>query len=60
MSAPVSGNFKADGSITAAGRGAVCIPTADKNAQFRKLKNIPAVSICRCARLYSINRIGCG
>lgn len=50
MSAPVSGNFKADGSITAAGRGAVCIPTADKNAQFRKLKNIPAVSIiCRCA-----------
>lgn len=46
MSAPVSGNFKADGSITAAGRGAVCIPTADKNAQFRKLKNIPANTIC--------------
>jgi hypothetical protein len=44
MSAPASGNIKADGSITAAGRGAVCIPTADKNAQFRKLKNLSAVS----------------
>ena len=41
-----SGNFKADGSITAAGRGQVCIPTADKNAQFRKLKNLPGNKLC--------------
>ena len=41
-----SGNFKADGSITAAGKGQVCIPTADKNAQFRKLKNLPGNKLC--------------
>ena len=42
----MSGNFKADGSITAAGHGQVCIPTAAKNAQFRKLKNVPANAVC--------------
>lgn len=42
----MSGNIKADGSITAAGRGQACIPTAAKNAQFRKIKNIPANTIC--------------
>mmetsp|Transcript_26348 Transcript_26348/g.52941 ORF Transcript_26348/g.52941 Transcript_26348/m.52941 type:complete len:402 (+) Transcript_26348:174-1379(+) len=42
----MSGNIRADGAITAAGRGQSCIPTADKNAQFRKLKNIPANTIC--------------
>eukprot|EP00584_Thalassiosira_punctigera_P009749 CAMPEP_0172527702 /NCGR_PEP_ID=MMETSP1067-20121228/2323_1 /TAXON_ID=265564 ORGANISM="Thalassiosira punctigera, Strain Tpunct2005C2" /NCGR_SAMPLE_ID=MMETSP1067 /ASSEMBLY_ACC=CAM_ASM_000444 /LENGTH=396 /DNA_ID=CAMNT_0013311495 /DNA_START=331 /DNA_END=1521 /DNA_ORIENTATION=+ len=42
----MSGNIKADGSITAAGRGQACIPTAKKNAQFRKLKNVPANTIC--------------
>ena len=41
-----SGNIQADGSITAAGKGQVCIPSKDKNAQFRKLKNIPANTIC--------------
>jgi hypothetical protein len=42
----MSGNIKADGSITAAGHGQVCIPTAAKNSQFRKLKNIPANAVC--------------
>jgi len=34
-----SGNIQNDGSITAAGRGGICIPTAEKNTQFRRLKN---------------------
>ena len=42
----MSGNIKADGSITAAGHGQACIPTIAKNAQFRKLKNIPANAVC--------------
>mmetsp|Transcript_22515 Transcript_22515/g.34313 ORF Transcript_22515/g.34313 Transcript_22515/m.34313 type:complete len:388 (-) Transcript_22515:72-1235(-) len=42
----MSGNIQADGSITAAGKGEVCIASATKNAQFRKLKNIPANTIC--------------
>ena len=42
----MSGNVKADGTVTAAGRGAVCIPTADKNAQFRKLKNVRDNQTC--------------
>ncbi|KAL9180203.1 hypothetical protein ACHAXT_008173 [Thalassiosira profunda] len=41
-----SGNHKADGTITAAGKGQACVPTAAKNAQFRKLKNLPANGIC--------------
>lgn len=40
------GNIQADGSITAAGKGQACIPSANKNAQFRKIKNIPANTIC--------------
>jgi len=32
--------------VTAAGKGQVCIPTADKNAQFRKLKAIRDNQIC--------------
>lgn len=36
----VSGNIKNDGSITAAGKGGITIPSADKNSQFRKLKAI--------------------
>lgn len=40
------GNYKSDGTITAAGHGQACIPTAIKNAQFRKLKNIPTNAIC--------------
>jgi hypothetical protein len=59
MSAPASGNIKADGSITAAGRGAVCIPTADKNAQFRKLKNLSAVSFLLDRDFQNIKNISC-
>jgi len=33
-----SGNFKNDGTITAAGKGGRCLPTTEKNVQFRKLK----------------------
>ncbi|GAX25489.1 ADP-ribosylation factor GTPase-activating protein 2/3 [Fistulifera solaris] len=43
---PVSGNLREDGTVTAAGRGQVCIPTADKNAQFKKLKAISANQVC--------------
>jgi len=42
----MSGNIKADGSITAAGKGRTCVSTAEKNSQFRKLKNIPGNKIC--------------
>jgi Putative GTPase activating protein for Arf len=45
-SAPSSGNLRNDGTFTAAGRGQVCIPTADKNLQFRKLKAIAANQLC--------------
>jgi ADP-ribosylation factor GTPase-activating protein 2/3 len=41
-----SGNIREDGMVTAAGKGQVCIPTADKNAQFRKLKAIRDNQIC--------------
>mmetsp|Transcript_1920 Transcript_1920/g.3497 ORF Transcript_1920/g.3497 Transcript_1920/m.3497 type:complete len:371 (+) Transcript_1920:78-1190(+) len=42
----MSGNIKADGTVTAAGNGGVCIPTAEKNAQFRKLKNVLENQTC--------------
>jgi len=35
-----SGNIQKDGTVTAAGKGGKCIPTSEKNAQFRKLKAI--------------------
>ena len=41
-----SGNIKGDGTVTAAGKGGVCIPTKDKNAQFRKLKAIQDNQTC--------------
>ena len=41
-----SGNVRDDGTVTAAGKGQVCIPTADKNAQFKKLKAISANQVC--------------
>lgn len=41
-----SGNIRADGLVTAAGKGAVCIPSAEKNAQFKKLKNLRDNAIC--------------
>lgn len=33
-----SGNLREDGTFTAAGKGQVCIPTVEKNAQFKKIK----------------------
>mmetsp|Transcript_23920 Transcript_23920/g.36879 ORF Transcript_23920/g.36879 Transcript_23920/m.36879 type:complete len:81 (+) Transcript_23920:132-374(+) len=42
----MSGNFRSDGTISAAGRGQVCVSTADKNAQFRKLRQLRENSIC--------------
>ena len=41
-----SGNLREDGNYTAAGKGQVCIPTADKNLQFRKIKAVTANQIC--------------
>lgn len=41
-----SGNIRNDGTVTAAGKGQVCIPTSEKNAQFKKLKNISENKIC--------------
>ena len=42
----MNGNFRADGLITAAGKGGVCITSAEKNALFRKLKNVRDNQIC--------------
>ena len=42
----VSGNIKGDGTITAAGKGGVTIPTSEKNAQFRKLKMLRENAKC--------------
>lgn len=33
-----SGNLRDDGNYTAAGKGQVCITSAEKNLQFRKIK----------------------
>lgn len=41
-----SGNIKDDGTVTAAGKGAVCLPTAEKNAQFKKLKALRENTTC--------------
>ena len=41
-----SGNLRDDGTFTAAGKGQVCIPTAEKNAQFKKLKALQANQVC--------------
>mmetsp|Transcript_53197 Transcript_53197/g.64113 ORF Transcript_53197/g.64113 Transcript_53197/m.64113 type:complete len:383 (+) Transcript_53197:231-1379(+) len=41
-----SGNIRTDGSVTAAGKGAVCVPTADKNKQFKKLKGLRENGTC--------------
>ena len=44
--ASTSGNIKNDGTVTAAGKGGVCIPTTEKNAQFRRLKAIRENMTC--------------
>lgn len=41
-----SGNVRADGLVTAAGKGGVCVDTADKNAQFKKLKKLRDNAVC--------------
>lgn len=41
-----SGNIRNDGTVTAAGKGQVCIPTVEKNMQFKKLKAISANQVC--------------
>lgn len=46
MSYNVAGNLRNDGNFTAAGKGKICIPTRDKNNQFKKLKAIKANKIC--------------
>jgi len=46
MSLSTSGNVRNDGSITAAGKGKVCIDTKDKNQQFKKLKAIKSNQVC--------------
>jgi len=42
----MSGNIRSDGNVTAAGRGGVCIPSTEKNAQFRKIKNLRENGTC--------------
>ena len=42
----MNGNMREDGNITAAGLGQRCIPSKDKNQQFKKLKAIPANQVC--------------
>lgn len=46
MSYSTSGNLRNDGTFTAAGKGKVCIPTKDKNQQFKKLKAIKTNQVC--------------
>lgn len=46
MSYNTSGNLRNDGTFTAAGKGKVCIPTKDKNLQFKKLKAIKSNQVC--------------
>jgi len=41
-----SGNIREDGMVTAAGKGQVCIPSKEKNLQFRKLKAISTNQLC--------------
>ena len=41
-----SGNIRTDGSVTAAGKGAVCVDTAEKNRQFKKLKGLRENGTC--------------
>lgn len=38
MSYNISGNLRNDGTFTAAGKGKVCVPTKEKNVQFKKIK----------------------
>lgn len=46
MSYAPSGNLRTDGTFTAAGKGKVCIPTKDKNLQFKKIRAIKSNQVC--------------
>mmetsp|Transcript_10542 Transcript_10542/g.12131 ORF Transcript_10542/g.12131 Transcript_10542/m.12131 type:complete len:349 (+) Transcript_10542:29-1075(+) len=46
MSYNTSGNLRDDGSFTAAGKGRVCVPTKEKNMQFKKLKAVQSNQVC--------------
>jgi len=46
MSYNTSGNLRDDGAFTAAGKGRVCVPTKDKNMQFKKIKAIQSNQVC--------------
>lgn len=46
MSYNTSGNLRKDGTFTAAGKGKVCIPTKDKNQQFKKIKAVQSNQVC--------------
>lgn len=41
-----SGNLRDDGNITAAGLGQACIPSKEKNQQFKKIKGLNANQVC--------------
>lgn len=41
-----SGNIRADGSVTAAGRGGICIESSSKQEQFKKLRIIRENTVC--------------
>jgi len=45
-SAPVSGNLRTDGNFSAAGKGQICLPTAEKNQQLKKIRAVPANQVC--------------
>lgn len=46
MSYNTSGNLRNDGTFTAAGKGKICIPTKDKNLQFKKIKSVQSNQVC--------------
>jgi len=46
MAYNTSGNLRDDGTFTAAGKGRVCIPTKDKNMQFKKIKAVQSNQVC--------------
>jgi len=46
MSFNISGNLRNDGSFTAAGKGKVCIPTKEKNQQFKKVRAAKGNQLC--------------
>lgn len=41
-----SGNIRADGTVTAAGKERICVPTSEKNVLFRKLKALRENMTC--------------